>query len=94
MFFPMIKARKSFTAGAVHPHFDSNTAIALEEISPCEIATSLNMNFMRMCSAIAGHANELEVQGEFRIAVNAALEELLAHHRGCPKCFQRRFAVM
>ena len=98
MFFSMLKARKSFTAGAVHSHFDSNKAIAetiaLEEISPCEIATSLHLSFMRICSAIVEHAHELEVQNEFRVAVHADLEELLRHHRGCLKCLQRRFAMM
>jgi hypothetical protein len=98
MLFSTIKARKSFTLGAVHSHLSPNEAIAdaitLEEISPCEIATQLHLSFMRMCSAVVEHAYELEVQNEFRIAVHAHLEELLRHHRECPKCLQRRFAVM
>jgi hypothetical protein len=98
MFFSMLKARKSSTAGAVHSYFDSNetiaAAIAFEEISPCEVATSLHLNFTRMCSAVVEHAHELEAQNEFRIAVHAHLEELLRHHRECPKCLERRFARM
>jgi hypothetical protein len=93
MFFSS-KARKSFFAEAVHSDFDSMKAIALEEISPCETAMSLNLSFTRLCSAIVEHAHELEAQDDFRTAVHADLEELLHHHRGCPKCLQRRFTVM